>query len=195
MDSFTRQGLRGVAAGIGGISGSELSLDFAQLSFSAARLERNSTSPRIYQRRWHMLIPHLCDGLWRWVMQDAVRRGEIPEAPPARHTPPPAQEIDPEKEGKAFREGIRSGKKTLIESIREEGNDPEAHLDEMKEGFDMLDARELTLDCDPRRTSSTGQLQGGGGSRDSGFDKERMRELMREVLVDLLEERASRASD
>lgn len=196
MDSFTRQGLRGIAAGIGGISGSELSLDFQQLSFSAARLERISTSPRIHKWRWLMLIPHLCDGLWRWVMQDAVRRGELPEAPPARWTPPPTQPIDPEKEGKAFTASIRSGQKTLLESIREQGGDPTAHLDEIEEGDRMVDARKIVLDSDARYTTINGQRQGSGkdgagGPKESGWDNQRARELMREVLLELLEERTT----
>jgi capsid protein len=50
----------------------------------------------------------------------------------------------------AIKDAIRAGIMTGPEAIREQGYDPEQHLDEIQAFNQMLDARNIKLDCDPR---------------------------------------------
>jgi capsid protein len=53
---------------------------------------------------------------------------------------------------------------TLPEAIREQGQDPDAHLAEIAEANAKLDELKIVLDSDPRRTSAGGQGQQVTGS-------------------------------
>lgn len=63
---------------------------------------------------------------------------------------------DPGQEALAEQRLIRSGLKTLSESLRERGYDPQATLDEWAADAKLLDKLGLTLDSDPRRTTQAG---------------------------------------
>lgn len=162
-DSFAARNLRRVAAGLG-VTYEDLTGDYSQVNFSSARLARLSHWANVHDWRWNMLIPSLCEPVWRWAMEAAVLAGEISAPLAAQWTPPPMPMIEPDKEGLAYSRLVRNGVMTLPEVIREQGRDPDAQLQEMAEWNAKVDAAGVKLDCDPRHTTGAGQAQQGGDS-------------------------------
>jgi len=72
--------------------------------------------------------------------------------------------IEPDKEGLAYSRNVRNGIMTLQQAIGEQGYDFESQLEEIAEANAKLDELGITLDCDPRRMSSTGQVQSAGAT-------------------------------
>lgn len=159
---FATRNLRGIAAG-GGVSFEEMTGDYSQVNFSSARMARLSHWANVRGWRWDMFIPQFCVGVWRWAMEEAAALEGWPVQPTAEWAPPPMPMLEPEKEGLAYQRLVRSGAMTLYQMIRERGEDPEVHLAEIAEGNAKLDELGIVLDCDPRKTDGTGQVQQQGG--------------------------------
>lgn len=158
-DMLPTRTLRRVAAALG-ITYEDISGDYSQVNFSSARMARLSHWAHVYDWQWNMLIPLLCRPVWDWAMEAAVIAGELPEAPGGVDwTTPPIPMIEPDKEGLAIQRLIRNGQKTLSESIREQGYNPDQHFAEMAADAKRLDDLELVLDSDPRKTTVAGQQQ------------------------------------
>ena len=152
---YSQTVLRAIATGLG-VTYEDLTGDYTELPFSAARMSRLRHWARVEDWRWRMLVPQFCDPVWRWAMEAAVIVG-LPETPAAEWTAPPMPLLDPDKEGLALQRLIRIGAMTWPEMVRERGYDPEAVLKEIAEWNAKLDAAKVVLDCDPRRTSQQGQ--------------------------------------
>lgn len=149
--------LRTIAAGIG-VTYEDLTGDYTDLPFSAAKMSRNAHQGRVDDWRWRTLIPQFCDPVWRWAMDTAVIMGVIVgDAPVATWTPPPVPYIDPEKEGIAFIRNIRGGAQSWSESVRERGFDPDEVLEEIATDNEKFDDLGIVLDSDPRMTTQQGQ--------------------------------------
>lgn len=67
--------------------------------------------------------------------------------------------IEPDKEALAYSRMIRNGVMTLGEALREQGRDPDEHLEEYAATNKKLDALGIVLDSDPRQTTAAGQAQ------------------------------------
>ena len=156
--SFSVNQLRRVAASLG-VTYEDLTGDYSNVNFSSARMARLSHWTNVYSWQWNMLIPQFCDRVWGWVMELSQTMNEWPEAPSAGWSPPPMPMISPEKEGLAYQRLIRSGTMTLFQAIRERGEDPVSHLAEIAAGNEMMDQLGISLDSDPRKTSSSGGQQ------------------------------------
>lgn len=157
--AFSATSLRHIAAALGGVTYEELSLDYSQVNYSSARMARMAKYGYIEDARWNMLIPQMCDGVWRWAMGLAVDVGLLRVAPAVEWTPPPMLMLDPDKEGLAYTRLIRSGAKTLNQVIRELGEDPDVMLQEIADTNKKLDELGIVLDSDPRKTTNNGQSQ------------------------------------
>jgi lambda family phage portal protein len=155
---YVATSLRGIAAGLG-VTYEDLTGDYTDLPFSAARMSRLRHWARVEDWRWRLLIPQFCGPVWGWAMQAAVVSGQVSEEPPAKWTAPPMAMIEPDKEGLAHMRNIRAGITTLSEVIRERGYDPLELLEEMAADNDTLDRLGLMLDSDPRKMTQAGQLQ------------------------------------
>lgn len=160
-DKYAQTVLRAIATGLG-VSYEDLTGDYTELPFSAARMSRLRHWARVDDWRWRMLIPQFCDPVWAWAMQTAAILGAIDgiEYPQARWSAPPAPMVDPDKEGLAYQRRIRSGLLTQSEAIRELGYDPDELLNEMASDNKKLDELGLVLDSDPRKMTQAGQQQG-----------------------------------
>lgn len=156
--SYCEVTLRSIATGLG-VTYEDLTGDYTDLPFSAARMSRLRHWARVDDWRWRLLIPQFCDPAWAWASEAAALMG-IADVPAARWTPPPMPMIEPDKEGLAFQRNIRSGIQTLSEAIRERGYDPDELLAEMAADNAKLDALKLVLDSDARRMTQAGQVQG-----------------------------------
>jgi lambda family phage portal protein len=151
---FTRTSLEAIATGLG-VTYEDLTGNYNQMPFSAARMSRLRHWARVEDWRWRTLIPQFCDPVWAWAMEAASVMG-LESAPAAEWTAPPAPMIDPANEGLAYQRNIRTGIMTLSEALRERGYDPAAVLDEMAADNEKLDKLELILDSDARNTTQAG---------------------------------------
>ncbi len=157
-DSLATRTLRRVAAGLG-VTFEDLTGDYSMVNFSSARMARISHWGNVHQWQQNLLIPILCARVWAWAMEAAVLASEIPEAPPSSWTCPPIPLLDPEKEALGITRMIRSGIQTLSGAIREQGEDPEAHLAEYAADMKKLDELKIVLDSDVRAVSQAGLTQ------------------------------------
>lgn len=149
--------LRTIAAGIG-VTYEDLTGDYTDLPFSAAKMSRNAHQDRIHDWRWRTVIPQLCQPVWTWAMEAALIMSLVSDpAPGVIWTPPPAATIDPDKEGIAFQRNIRCAAQSWSESVRERGYDPEEVLKEIAADNKRFDELGIILDCDPRMTTQQGQ--------------------------------------
>jgi lambda family phage portal protein len=155
--AFSATALRGVAAGLG-VTYEDLTGDYSQVNYSSARMARIAFNSDVHHSRWNMLIPQFCAPAWAWMVEALALEGIETDAV-AKWTPPPAQMLDPDKEGAAAMRAIRSGQLTLDEMVREQGYDPDEHWEEYAAGLKRLDDLGIILDSDPRKTTSGGQMQ------------------------------------
>lgn len=158
-DSYTRTNLRAIATGLG-VTYEDLTGDYTNMPFSAARMSRIRHQARVTDWQWRILVPQFCDPVWNWVMQAAAVMNRVPQQwPAATWTPPPMPMVDPAREGPALRDLARSGARTMPDIIREQGFDPDEHLAEIAAWNKKLDDLGITLDSDPRKTSAAGLTQ------------------------------------
>lgn len=160
---------REIAAGIG-VTHEDLTGDYTELPFSAARLSRLRHWARVGGWQWRMLVPQFLNPVWRWAMLAARISGEEWEGTTG-WTVPPLPMIEPDKEGLAIMRNIRSGITTLSEAIRERGYNPDEFLNELQADFEELDRRGLVLDSDPRKMTQAGQRQSAGAGSMAGFEQ------------------------
>lgn len=148
--------LRAIATGLG-VTYEDLTGDYTDLPFSAARMSRIRHWARVEDWRWRLLIPQFLDPVWQWASTAAGVIGV--ESAAVQWTPPPMPMIEPDKEGLAYQRNIRTGIMTLSEAIRERGYDPDALLAEYAADNAKLDALKITLDSDPRKVTQQGLTQ------------------------------------
>jgi lambda family phage portal protein len=160
-EPFAKVSLRAVATGFG-VTYEVLTQDYSNVNFSSGRMGWIEFQRNLNQWRWIMLIPGLCEPVWRWFVEAAQLAGMIRydrQPQKAGWTPPKREMIDPTKETEADKEAVRSGFKTLSEVIREQGNDPDAHFTELNADNEKIDKYRLKLDSDPRTMNSSGAFQ------------------------------------
>lgn len=150
--------LRGIARGYG-VPYEALTGDLSMVNFSSARLGWLEFQRLLEMWRYHTVIPHVCNGSWRWFIDAAELVGiELP-ATSAEWTPPRREMIDPVSETNATTRAIRSGLMTLSEAVRQSGYDPKEHFKQLKKDNEQIDALGLTLDSDPRKVTQVGIVQ------------------------------------
>ena len=154
---FSKTQLRAIATGLG-VSYEDLTGDYENLPFSAARMSRLRHMAKVDDWRWRLLVPQFLNPVWAWAMQAAAIAG-LPAPATTEWTCPPLPMIEPDKEGLAIQRNIRTGITTLSEEIRARGYNRDQFLDELQKDFNDLDARNLVLDCDPRKMTQAGQAQ------------------------------------
>lgn len=152
--------LRKIATGLG-IGYEDLTGDYTGMSFSAARMSRLRHWARVEGWRWKMMVPQFCAPVGAWAIQAGRMQGLIQgdKDPVFGWTAPPPPMIEPDKEGLAIQRMKRIGAKSLSESIREMGYDPEGVFHELAAEDAMLKKLGLVLDSDPRKMTQAGQAQ------------------------------------
>ncbi len=154
---YTKTTLHEIASGLG-VTPEDLTGDYSNLNFSAARMSRLRHFGRVQGWRWRMMIPQFLTPLWGWAMAALeLAGGEVMVN--EDWTAPPLPMIEPDKEGLAITRNIRSGIMTPSEAIRERGYDVETFLEEYSADFAELDRRGIVLDSDPRKMTQAGQAQ------------------------------------
>jgi len=155
---YTSVLLHEIASGLG-VPFEALTQDLSQVNFSSARLGWLQFQRNIDSWRSQILIPSLLNPVFDWFLEGADLLGVNTQGAFVEWTPPRREMIDPTKEIPAIIDGIRGGIITLSEAIRQQGKDPESHLEEIARDNQTLDELELTLDSDPRKINGSGAQQ------------------------------------
>lgn len=167
---FSMRTLRRIAMSLG-VTYEDLTGDYSQVNFSSARMARLAHWANVYDWQWNTLVPQFCDVVWGWAMEAARMNGLLTDAPRADWTAQPMPMTEPDREARANVLMMRSGQKSLPQVLREQGIDPDEHLEEIAKTNAQLDTLKIWLDSDPRRTSQAGLTQervGAGGGSDGG---------------------------
>lgn len=150
---YTRTILRGIAAGMG-VSFEAMAGDYSQFNFSSGRLSFLEMNRNVQGWRSNILIPQFLDPVFEYFLNGLGLLGLDTQSTRAVYTPPRREMIDPLKEVQALKESVRSGFLSQSEAIRNSGQDPQRHYEEMAEDNKKLDELGLVLDTDPRKDSS-----------------------------------------
>lgn len=154
---YSWQALHAVAVGLG-VPYELLVGDLKGVNFSSGRMGWLEFGRRIDVWRWRMLIPMLCEGVWRWFMEaQALLPGGVLEDVGAEWVPPRRDMIDPAAETANVKERIRNGLTSWPDALRENGvTNPVEHAKQIAEANKLLDELGLVLDCDPRKVGAPG---------------------------------------
>lgn len=153
--AFSQMYLRAIAAAID-VTYEDLTGDYSQVSFSSSRMARLAHWGSVANWQEHMFVPQFCDGIFAWVMDQAVALGMLPRQLRADWTYPHMPMIDPAQEGKALTDQVRGGFKTYPEALRELGKNPDEHIAEYAEAVTKLRELGVKLDSDPSQTTTSG---------------------------------------
>lgn len=152
-DEYTKNRLRKMARGWG-LSYEVLSGDLSNVNFSSGRMGWIEMHRNIESWQSNVMIPVLCSRVWKWWMELAQLKGEVPLNTGdlrADWTPPRREMIDPVKETNAMIEQIKAGLKSWPGAIRELGLNPWKMLEEIKKSNENLDTNKLILSSDYRK--------------------------------------------
>lgn len=154
---YSWQALHAVAVGLG-VPYELLIGDLKGVNFSSGRMGWLEFGRRIEVWRWRMLVPMLCDQVWRWFMEaQAMMPGAVLDDVKAEWVPPRRDMLDPTAETENVKERIRNGLTSWPDALREMGvTDVQAHAQQIADSNKMLDALDLILDCDPRKVAAPG---------------------------------------
>jgi lambda family phage portal protein len=138
--------------------------DLSQVNYSSIRAGLIEFRRRMEALQWQLLVPGLCQPVWRRFVEAAQAAGQLPQDTEiiADWTAPRFEAVDPLKDIQADVLAVRAGVMTLKEAIARQGYEPAQVLREIAETNAELDALGLILDSDPRRSTKTGQDSGRG---------------------------------
>ncbi|WP_319825853.1 phage portal protein [Thalassovita sp.] len=158
---YMRMQLHAVAAGVG-LTYELLTGDLSQVNYSSIRAGLIEFRRRMEALQWQLLVPGLCQPVWRRFVLAAQAAGALPDGAEiaAEWTAPRFEAVDPLKDIQADVQAVRAGVMTLKEAIARQGYEPAQVLREIAETNAELDALGLILDSDPRRSTKTGQDSG-----------------------------------
>jgi len=155
--TYSWQALHAIAVGLG-VPYELLTGDLKGVNFSSGRMGWLNFARRVDVWQWRMLIPQLCDQVWRWFMEAQVLLpGGVTDDVKAYWVPPRRDMVDPKSETENVITRVRNGLTTWPDALRELGiTDPKRHAEQIKKANDMIDEYGLVLDCDPRRVAAAG---------------------------------------
>jgi lambda family phage portal protein len=158
---YMRFQLHAIAAGVG-LTYELLTGDLSQVNYSSIRAGLIEFRRRMEALQWQLLVPGLCQPVWRRFVEAAQAAGELPQDVEitADWTAPRFEAVDPLKDIQADVLAVRAGVMTLKEAIARQGYEPAQVLREIAQTNAELDALGLILDSDPRRATKTGQDSG-----------------------------------
>lgn len=151
FDKYSRNVLTGISSGFG-ITYESMTGDLSNVNFSSGRMGWLSANMKTEAFQWFIMVPKLCDGVWKWFVDAAVIAGKISKNTPVKieWTPPRRQMIDPVKETKGLLEQVRAGFISWQEAVRSLGYTPDEILEEMKKSATLFEAAKLRPTSDPR---------------------------------------------
>jgi lambda family phage portal protein len=162
---YIRTQVRLIAAGLS--MPYELFGDLSQVNYSSYRAGWVEFRRYVTTVQQNVVIPLLCEQLWRWFIEAAILSGELPAGDyRVKWIPPRFEDVDKLKEVQAAIAEMRAGLRSWRDSVRERGEDPDETLAEIVADFDRLRSAGLWLDSDPNKGN------GQGAPPDSSADNE-----------------------
>lgn len=161
FNELAKHQLHAIAAAYG-LTYDLLTGDLSGANYSSLRAGRTAFKRQLEQDQWHMLIPGLCEPIWRAWVEAALGAGVLPPAKhnyPAEWGPPIFEFVDPLKDALATKAMIRMGLKSWGQAVTEQGYNPASMVQEIAENNAMHDEHGIILDIDPRRASGSGGAQ------------------------------------
>jgi len=153
---YMRVQLHAIAAGVG-LTYELLTGDLSQVNYSSIRAGLIEFRRRIEALQWQLLVPGLCQPVWRRFVAVGQATGVLPPGViGAEWTAPRFEAVDPLKDIQADILAVRAGLMTLKEAIARQGYDPASVLPEIATTNTELDQLGITLDTDPRKATRTG---------------------------------------
>ena len=156
-----RHQLHALAAALG-LTYDLLTRDLQFANYSSLRAGRLAFKRQLEQDQWHLLIPGMCEPIWRAWVNAAIGAGVIPQSEhtyPVAWGPPVFEFVDPMKDAMATKAMIRMGLKSWRQAVTEQGYDPSTLAKQIAEDNALHDTLKLILDGDPRRATGTGTVQ------------------------------------
>ncbi|HBS81009.1 MAG: phage portal protein [Pseudomonas sp.] len=156
--TYSWQALHAVSVGLG-IPYELLTGDLKGVNFSSGRMGWLHFARRVDVWQWRMMIPQLCEQVWRWFMEaQALTTGGVLEEAGSEWVPPRRDMVDPSAEVSVIKDRMRLGLLTPDDALREMGyTDPDEVLDRFATHFDKVDKAGLVFDYDARKVSGAGQ--------------------------------------
>lgn len=158
-DTYKNSMLHTIAAGFR-VPHALLSGRLDGVNYSSSKIGLEGFKRLVEVVQWQIVVPMLCEPLWRWFLEAAYVAGEIDSLDhPAEWAPPGFYSADPGRDVAARVAEVRAGFRDLRSVIAEQGENPDDVLARIAESNALLDQLGLVLDSDPRRMSGAGQLQ------------------------------------
>jgi lambda family phage portal protein len=161
FNELARHQLHAIATGWG-LTYDLLTGDLSGANYSSLRAGRLAFKRRLERLQWHVLVPAMCEPIWRAFIDAAVRVGALPMRPggyPASWSPPVFEMVDPLKDALAIQKQMRLGLLTFGQAVGQMGHEPRRQAAEIAEWNEIMDDGGLILDGDPRRTGGSGGAQ------------------------------------
>ncbi len=160
FEGYTRQALLWIAAGFG-LPYHLLTGDLTQANYSSIRAGMLEFKRQVEQDQYLLLIPALCQPIWRAFISQAVIGGQLPADAAdvgATWTPPRFEMVDPIKDTTALQMQVRSGFISWPDAVAAQGYDPAKLLAEIQDWNGRLTAAGVVLDTDPRLVTGSGTV-------------------------------------
>lgn len=158
-DAYKTSMLHTVAAGFR-VPHALLSGRLDKVNYSSSKIGIEGFKRTISALQWQVIIPMLCEPIWKWFLEAAYLAGEIDHMNhPAQWSPPRFYSADPGRDVSARLMEVRAGFKSLSSAIAESGYNPDDVIAEIAADNAKLDKAGIILDSDPRKMSQAGQTQ------------------------------------
>lgn len=133
-----------------GVTYESISGDLGNINFSSGRMGWLEYQKRIVSWQYNLIVPQLCDVVWKWFIDIALLIGKINIDCTAEWTPARREMIDPVKEINGISLSVRNGLQSWQEAVRAQGYDPNQVAKEMSDDYKLFDLYGLKLDIDGR---------------------------------------------
>jgi lambda family phage portal protein len=180
FEPFVRAMLRAMAAGLG-VSYETISRDFSQSNYSSSRLSLLEDREN-WKALQQYLIHNLHTPIFEAWLDAAVAVGALPlpayqqereRYQEVRWVPRGWEWVDPEKEGKAYRDAVRNGFMTQAEVVMSRGGDFYEVVEERAAEVEYINQLGLVFDVNPEQVAVGGMAQPSDPKAPgSGFDSD-----------------------
>lgn len=139
--------------------------DVSQANYSSLRASQVDFWMRLDDLQCNVLVPGLCDPMFRRIMRRESFRLKMPWLADlrAQWVMPPRHWVDPMKDGAAELMAIRSGLDDMPTALARRGVDYRHRIKQVQQFNQAADAAGLAFDSDPRRITGSGALQAATG--------------------------------
>ena len=158
LEAYARITMSDIASGLG-MTVEDLTGDYRGMPFSSAKKSQMTQWRRVRGWRQRLLLPAM-QRVEAWAREAAdVGTGGSAWGAPETWASPALPMLDPEREGRAAMQQVRSGVRLLSEVVRDRGHEPESYFRAMAAEREMLASLGLVLDSMPEQTTQAGQIQ------------------------------------